>query len=86
MHPLTRRQRAVLDFIRDFIRDNQRPPTYQEIADAFGFQSKNGVKCYLLALERKGYIVVDSKTTRGIRLVGQGACPTCGQVVNGGSQ
>lgn len=64
---LTRRQRAVLEFIIQCIRDNGCPPTIAEICEAFGIQSTNGVNDHLVALEKKGFIERSSKA-RGIRV------------------
>lgn len=69
MKDLTGRQREVLDFIRRHIRQCGRPPTLREIAPVLGVTSINGVNDHLLALERKGYIVRDVATARGIRIV-----------------
>jgi repressor LexA len=64
---LTKRQRDILDFIIECIRDNGSPPTIAEIGDHFGITSTNGVNDHLLALERKGFIERSSKA-RGIRI------------------
>jgi repressor LexA len=69
MKGLTLRQQAVLQFIGDFIEQHSYPPTYQEIADAFGIVSKHGVVRHLVALERKGYITRSDTLARSIRIV-----------------
>ncbi len=69
MKKLTARQQAVLKFISRFIEEHSYPPTYQEIADAFGIVSKHGVVRHLDALERKGYITRDNTLARSIRIV-----------------
>ncbi len=69
MKTLTPRQQAVLSYISDFIQQNNYPPTYQEIADAFDIVSKNGVVRHLVALERKGYIERSNTLARSIRIV-----------------
>lgn len=74
----TARQREVLDFIHLSIYGNGRPPTLREIGIALGIGSTNGVNDHLLALERKGYIVRDQATARGIRLLKKsGASAPC---------
>jgi len=53
---LTPRQRAVLEWIKEFIPVHGMPPTIREIGDAFGIKSSS-VFHFLTTLERKGYIV-----------------------------
>ncbi len=69
MKDITPRQRTVLQFISDYITQQGYPPTYQEIADAFGIVSKHGVVRHLIALERKGYISRSDTLARSIRIV-----------------
>ena len=68
MHGLTDRQRAVLEFIRESIARDGRPPTQREIAARFKLASTYGVQRHLDALERKGFIERDPNASRGIRL------------------
>jgi len=63
---LTKAQNNVLSFIKGYLNKNRRPPTYDEIADNFGFKSKNSVETHLQALERKGVIQRIQKKARGI--------------------
>ncbi|MDH3223697.1 MAG: repressor LexA, partial [Gemmatimonadota bacterium] len=37
--PLTKRQKQILDYIRDFIDDQGYAPSFEEIAEAFGYSS-----------------------------------------------
>lgn len=69
MKEITPRQKAVLEFISDYIGQSGYPPTFQEIADAFGIVSKHGVVRHLEALERKGYITRSDTLARSIRIV-----------------
>lgn len=62
---LTKRQREILDYIIECVRDHGLPPTIAEIGDEFGIASTNGVNDHLVALEKKGYIERSSKA-RGI--------------------
>jgi len=50
---LTKRQREVLDWVKDFIAENGLPPTVREIGRGFGIESSS-VFDLLKALERKG--------------------------------
>ena len=67
---LTKKQQAVLDFLREYLQDYGFPPTMKEIGDRFAFASTNAVTQYLVALERKGYIRRATKgASRGIQIV-----------------
>ncbi len=76
MKGLTQRQRDVLQFISEYIGRLGYPPTFQEIADAFGIASKHGVVRHLVALERKGYITRSGTLARSIRIVNPQYAPT----------
>ena len=69
MKKITPRQKAVLEFISDYIGQFGYPPTFQEIADAFGIVSKHGVVRHLEALEKKGYITRSDTLARSIRII-----------------
>lgn len=66
---LTDKQRKILEFIIDFLKERGAPPTIREIAGRFGFSSPASVLRHLLALERKGFIRRREYTARGIELV-----------------
>lgn len=66
---LTQRQNEAYEFIRGYLRDHRKPPTLQEIGDALGIRSTNGVYKLLQALEKKGYITREKHTARSIELV-----------------
>lgn len=80
MKGLTQRQKAVLQFISQYIGQSGYPPTFQEIADAFGIASKHGVVRHLVALERKGYITRSDTLARSIRIVHPQYTPPAGTV------
>ncbi|RKX99716.1 repressor LexA [Candidatus Poribacteria bacterium] len=65
---LTERQREVLDFIKEKIRENGYPPTIREIGERFGISEK-GAYDHLRALERKGYIRRRPRKTRAIEVL-----------------
>lgn len=52
--PLTPKQQAILDYVREHTQAAS--PTSREIAAAFGFASPHAVTAHLDALERKGKI------------------------------
>ncbi len=78
MMPLTRRQRAIYDFIVGQVRLNGIPPTLMEIAGAFGLTSAAGISDHLKAIERKGFIRRRPGASRGIELA-RLARPTAGR-------
>ncbi|GAB3674842.1 transcriptional repressor LexA [Salinisphaera aquimarina] len=69
MEELTAKQRRVYVFIRDTIAARQTPPTRAEIAEALGFASANAAQAHLRTLENKGFIELNARRSRGIRLV-----------------
>jgi len=65
---LTDRQQAILDFVRERIARDGLPPTWAEIAQAFGFRQTRAAQKHLLALEAKGCLTLLPGKARGIRL------------------
>jgi len=68
MSDLTDRQQAILDFVRERIAADGVPPTWAEIARAFGFRQTRAAQKHLQALEAKGYLALLPGKARGIRL------------------
>lgn len=66
---LTCRQREVLDFVEDFRRLNQKPPTRQEISRHFGWASANAAEEHLQAIARKGHIRITKGEARGVYVI-----------------
>lgn len=83
MIKLTSRQEEVLNFIRSTLEVLGAPPTRAEIANAFGFASHNAAEEHLKALAKKGVIVLEPGSARGIRLVEQLGLPLIGSVAAG---
>jgi repressor LexA len=69
---LTRRQKDILDYIIECVRERGLPPTIAEIGEEFGIASTNGVNDHLVALEKKGFIERSSKA-RGILITEKAA-------------
>ena len=65
---LTKRQKAVYEFIRDKIHGRGYGPTVREIGEQFEISSPNGVMCHLKALEKKGLIIREPNMSRAIQL------------------
>ncbi len=83
MLKLTPRQQEILDYIRSNVEMLGAPPTRAEIASAFGFASHNAAEEHLKALAKKGAIVLEPGSARGIRLVEQLGLPLIGSVAAG---
>jgi len=74
--PLTKRQKEILDYIGAFIEDQGYAPSFEEIAEAFGYASLATVHEHLSNLERKGYIRKSYNESRSLELVSQnGSAP-----------
>lgn len=86
--PLTERQQAVYELIRELIVGRGYGPTVREIGEHFGIRSPNGVMCHLKALERKGLIRRSPNKSRAIELTHAAdrsgtALPLAGRVAAG---
>ena len=68
MRKLTGRQAEILDMIKGYFDDNDRPPTMREISEQIGI-NHNAVGDHLKALVKKGYIKKTPGIARGIRLL-----------------
>ncbi len=68
--PLTKRQKQVLDYLTEYISDHGYAPSFEEIAQHFGYTSLATVHEHLSNLERKGYIRKAYNESRSIELVG----------------
>lgn len=54
MLPLTKRQKEILDYIREYIEDHEYAPTYREIGEKFEFSSVATVAAHIDNLKDKG--------------------------------
>jgi repressor LexA len=66
---LTKRQRQILDYVDEFLQENGYAPSFEEIAEEFGYSSLATVHEHLSNLERKGYIRKSYNESRSIELV-----------------
>ncbi len=73
--PLTKRQKEILDHIEAYIREWGYAPSFEEIAEHFGYSSLATVHEHLSNLERKGYIRKSYNESRSIELVPQETPP-----------
>ncbi|MEO5565171.1 MAG: transcriptional repressor LexA [Luteimonas sp.] len=65
---LTERQQAILEFVRERIAVQGLPPTWAEIAQAFGFRQTRAAQKHLQAIAARGHLVLLPGKARGIRL------------------
>lgn len=70
---LTKRQRALLDFVRDFSKREGQPPSYEQMAAGVGLRSKSGAFRLLASLEERGAIRRLPNRSRSIEVVE--SCP-----------
>ena len=70
--PLTKRQKEILDYIEGFIAERGYAPSFEEIAESFGYSSLATVHEHLSNLERNGYIRKSYNESRSIELVRAG--------------
>ena len=68
MQPLTAKQRALADFIENHRQQHGSAPTYQEIADHFGFRSVNAVTGHIRLLRQKGCLASEAGKARSLRV------------------
>jgi repressor LexA len=80
---LTARQSEILEFIRQTVESEGRPPTRAEVCTAFGFRSPNAAESHLRALAAKGAILLEEGRARGIRLAEGLGLPLIGRVAAG---
>ena len=68
---LSLRQQRIIDFIRDFRRDNGMPPTVRDIQNGCEISSTSVVDYNLRLLQRDEYVIRKPDVARGIELVGE---------------
>jgi len=71
MKDLSRRQRAILDFIETFLDENDYPPTIRDIQGELGISSTSVVDYNLKVLEAHNMIRRNRNISRGIELIGR---------------
>jgi len=87
---LTARQRRILEFIRETVRERGYPPTVREIGEAVGLTSSSSVHSQLANLERLGLLRRDPTKPRAVTLArpvtrAEGvAIPLLGRIAAGG--
>jgi hypothetical protein len=67
--PLTKRQSEILTYLQTHIHGQGYAPSFEEIAEQFGFQSLATVHEHLTNLEKKGYIRRSYNESRSIEVL-----------------
>lgn len=70
---MSKRQSAILNFIKSEVQTKGYPPSVREIAKAVGLASSSTVHGHLSRLEKKGYIRRDPTKPRAIEILDQSA-------------
>ena len=73
--PLTKRQKEILDYVGGFIGSHGYAPSFEEIAESFGYTSLATVHEHLSNLERKGYIRKSYNESRSLEMTSPDAGP-----------
>ncbi|MDQ3949024.1 MAG: transcriptional repressor LexA [Gemmatimonadota bacterium] len=73
--PLTKRQREILNYLTAYADQNGYAPSFEEIAEQFGYNSLATVHEHLSNLERKGYIKRSYNESRAIEILPSEATP-----------
>ena len=68
MEALTESQERVLNFIREYIEANQRPPTFTDIMNGVGI-ARNTAQYHVVVLEDKGWIETTPGIARSIKIL-----------------
>ena len=67
--PISKKQKEILDYMKQEILDRGFPPSVREICDAVGLRSTSSVHAHLEALEKHGYIRKDATKPRAIEII-----------------
>ncbi len=68
MNTLTKRQKEILDFVSNYIKENGYSPYYEEIGQKFGLSALSTVHEHITELVDKGYLKKDEHKERGLYL------------------
>ena len=69
------KEQQIYQYIADYIMEHLYAPTIREICKNVGLRSTSSVVTYLIRLESKGLIKVESDSPRAIRLMGYSIVP-----------
>ena len=69
MKALTRKQQQILDFLVQWQQERGSMPSFQEVADQFGFRSLNSVTTHVRLLRQKGVLGGEPGKVRALRVL-----------------
>lgn len=64
----TKKQRELLQYIGDFLKEHDYAPSYREIMSALGYKSVSTVAVHVDGLIAKGYLTKSEKSARSVRI------------------
>jgi repressor LexA len=79
MKELTARQKEVLTFIAEYIKEHSYPPTIREVAEYFEMSVK-GAHDHVTALKKKGCLKQAEKRSRTMELIGDDPSSDCVEI------
>ncbi len=68
MNSLTQRQKEILEFVTEYIKENEVSPSFNEIKDKFGLSALSTVHEHITELVEKGFLRRDERKERGLYL------------------
>lgn len=68
MNNITQRQKEILEFVAEYIKENGMSPSFNEIKDKFGLSALSTVHEHITELVDKGYLRRDERKERGLYL------------------
>jgi repressor LexA len=66
--PVTKRQKEVLDFVSNYVKDRGYSPSYEEMADGLKLASVATVHKHVSALEAKAYLKRSANMSRSLEV------------------
>jgi DNA (cytosine-5)-methyltransferase 1 len=69
MPTLTKKQKQILDYIKNYVKNKSISPTFEEVRKYFKLSALSTVHEHINALEKKGFIKKNGSAARGIELV-----------------
>lgn len=69
MKGITKKQKDLLTFIREFIETHHYSPSLKEIQNHFGYRSIATVHQHIVALKNKGRLSFDRRSSRSLQLI-----------------
>lgn len=74
-YALTRQQRALLEFMRNYTIETGAAPSFDEMKDAMNLKSKSGIHRLVCGLEERGFVTRLRNRARAIQVVSEAQLP-----------